>query len=165
MATAQKKRFRWSKKKIIVLVVILVVVVLIGLLWKPNAQQKNVSVDNNYSAQNKLAEAKALANARKELAKNPNDINAMAIVASLTSNHSESKQLYAKLLTNYQNNMKESTATPTTYLAEGNLAIKAGEKNQAKIYYQDAINAAASSTNSYEKSISQQAQTALKEIQ
>lgn len=164
--TEELKKTRLGSRKIIVIIISLFVLAGLGYFsWRHFNHKQSSSVALSFSTQQSQSNSKALANARIALTKNPNDTNAIAIVASLTPNKTESKQLYAKLLTIYQNNMKNSTATPTTYWAEANLAVKAGEKTQAKTYYQDVINAAASTSNSYDKSLAQQAQSALKELQ
>ncbi len=119
------------------------------------------SLQNNDSA-------RALVYARQALAKSPSDINAIMTVADLTqkSNPEESKRLYAKALAEFKktDNPDVDLKTAITYWAAAGMAERAGLTDQAKGYYQKVINSA-DLGDSYDKSLAQQSEAALKRLQ
>lgn len=167
-----KKRF-WLTRPAWLILIVIVVLIAAGLIYYFGFYGQSITTPAEAShetdmineALQKGDKAQALADARKVLAYEPNDQNAIGLVASLTPNHAESQQLYARLLTIYKKSPDASHPTPVTYWAEGNLAAKAGNTDQAKQDYQKSIAAAKSSSSSYYQGVANRSQAALKELQ
>ncbi len=149
------------------LVLLAIVTIVSGILVysKSNTTQARLETKLANEAYIRGNKTQALAYARKALAREPNNQNAIGFVATLTPNRAESQQLYGRLLVVYIKNSGSKYPTPITYWAEANLAEKAGDAPQAKKYYQEAIVAADASSNKYYQTVAQQSQTALKALQ
>ena len=111
----------------------------------------------------------ALEHAKKALAEDPNDIDRINAVASLTKegNPEEAKSYYAKALGLFKdvNNLDNANQiqTATTYWAAAGLAENAGNIDQAKQYYAKVIKVAKLS-DSYDKDIARKSQAALERL-
>lgn len=127
---------------------------------------KELTVANRYAKDKNKAQA--LAHARAALALAPNDPDTVLEVAALTQqdNPTEAKQVYAQALAllKTQDNPDVSGKKAITYWAAAQLAERAGLIDQARQYYQKVIDTA-NQSNSYEKSLLQQSQAALKRLQ
>lgn len=112
--------------------------------------------------------AQALDHAKKALAKDPNNVDNILLVANLTqaANPSAAKQYYVQALDTFkqQNNPDVPGKSAVTYWAAANLAQQAGETSQAKKYYQEVIQTA-SPSDSYQQSLVKQSQAALAGLQ
>jgi tetratricopeptide (TPR) repeat protein len=124
------------------------------------AESMNKAIQNHNTSQ-------ALADAKKALANEPNNVDNILAVAYLTqsTNPSEAKQYFKQALdlSNKQDNANVPGKSAITYWGAANLAQQAGETDQAKIYYQEVIKAAVSS-NSYQQSLAVQSQAQLRKL-
>lgn len=115
--------------------------------------------------------ALALEHAKQALAKDPHNIDTILAVANIDKvvNPTEAKQYFKQALAELklQDNPDVSNKPAATYWAAAQLADQAGEKNQAKKYYQEVIDAinTAKSVDTYSQSLTAQSQAALKRLQ
>lgn len=164
------------KKRLILLAALVAGLFLIGAVgaWFYNNQLSDtdvVTVDGEVSmVQESLEEndkSKALEHARRALARDPNNIDNILMVANLAKedNPDESKQLFARALDAYkkQNKPDENGKTAITYWAAAGLAENAGQIDQARHYYQKVVDVADPS-DSYHQSIAKQSREALERL-
>lgn len=141
--------------------VFLVVIVAVALIYKNNhnlySRETNLS-NQAFMQGNKV---QALDYAKKALAKEPNNVDAIELVANLTQaqDPAAAKQYYLQALNAFkqQNNPDVQGRAAEIYWAAAELAREAGQNSQAVKYYQQFIQAA-SPSDSYQQSLVKQAQ-------
>lgn len=156
--------FAGAKSKIknhprVALVVFLLVVMAGGLIFVTIREPVTTATQDATSANDAFIKGDkplALKNAKKALAKDPNNMNTMLLVAKLTkeNNPDESKRYYAQALDVIIKYDKpdEPGKPASVYWAAGDLAERAGKTEQAKVYYSK-VAAAANPQNGYEQSL------------
>lgn len=159
------------------LVLIAVILIAVGLIYylgfysstpvmSPSAKASS-ETDMMDKALLKKDKTQALADAKRALSYEPHNIDAILAVASLSraEDPSQAKQYYIRAFDEFkrQNNPDVNGRSAETYWAAAGLARQAGEISQAKQYYQKVVEAAKPS-DSYEQSLAQQSQVALKEL-
>jgi Tfp pilus assembly protein PilF len=163
------------KHSIRTLVFILIALIVVGgayAVYKHDAVPASTKASQETKMTNedllKNNKAQALVDAKKALANNPSNVENILAVASLTQaeNPSQAEQYYIEAYNVFkeQNNPDVSGKSAETYWAAAGLAEQAGESSQAKQYYQEVIQVA-NPSNSYEQSLAQQSQVALKRLQ
>lgn len=126
---------------------------LVGVVFLIKRHQTQVSVakaNDESTLVNKAIQAndtkQALAHAKQAMAYDPNNVDTILVVASLTEkdNPKEAKKLYGRALEAFkkQDNPDVSGKNSTTYWVAAGLAEKAGLTDQAKKYYQKVIDIA-----------------------
>lgn len=112
-------------------------------------------------------EALALKNAKQALAKEPNNVDYIELVANLTKaqNPAAAQQYYVRAYETFkqQNNPDKPGQSVVIYWTAGEFAQAAGQTAQAKKYYQQVVQSADPS-DGYEQSLKAQAQAAIGEI-
>ncbi len=179
---------KWPKKNeskkiknlpIIILAAVLVLALLAGgglfgylkVFHKSAGTNTATKINNELTMTNKYLReddmSQALVYARKALALDPDNTDAIFAVASLvsTDNPEEAKQLYAHAFEIFkkQDNPDVSGKTAVTYWAAAGLAERAGYTDQAKQYYQKVIDTADPS-NSYHQNLVKKSEAALKRL-
>jgi Tfp pilus assembly protein PilF len=153
------------KFKVALGVFLLVVVIGAGaLIYKNTHKSYNQEADLSNQAFMQGNKTQALDYAKKALAKEPNNVDAILLVANLTKaqDPSAAKQYYGQALDAFkqQNNPDAFGKPALTYWSAGELARQAGQTSQAIKYYQRFIQTA-SPSDSYQQSLVKQAQAEL----
>lgn len=147
-----------------VCLLVIIVVVAGVLIYKNSHKSYNQEVDLANQAYIQGNKAQALDHAKKALVKDPNNINAILLVANLskTEDPGAAKQYYAQALSamKQQNNPDVPGKSALTYWAAAELARQTGETSQAVKYYQQVIQAA-NPSDDYDQTLAVQAKTEL----
>ncbi len=151
---------------------LLIVIIAAGALIYAHNRGSAASATQETEQSNKAFvkgnKALALEHAKKALAKDPNNIDNILLVANLskTQDPAATKKYYAQALAKFkqQNNPDAPGKSAVVYWAAAEMARQAGETTQAKQYYKQVIQTA-NPSDSYQKSLSDQSQAELGGLQ
>lgn len=168
LAVVVKSKVKNHRSKFVVGCLLIVVIVAGVLIYTTNNHSATQETELSNAAFIKGNKALALKHAKKALAKDPNNIDNILLVANLTKaeDPGAAKSYYAQAFEKFkqQNNPDAPGKSAVIYWAAAGLAQQAGETSQAIKYYKMVIQAADPS-DSYQQSLAKQARVQLSRLQ